>query len=151
MFVKRTKVSRKVKLVVNAQLLVSEDYRHVSASPEYAQAFHGHTTPLSATRRALPKHYQSGFQERGGKDGQLIFLGRGKLPQVKSCDFSSNGRCKVLNLLRGTEQCFLLRISKVTTVGNVDFLEGFPTDDGKVWLQCVFVSVFRLDTIPRTL
>lgn len=87
------------------------------------------------------------FQRHCGKDRQLIFLGGGKLPQINSCDFGSDGRCKVLNLLRGAEQCFLLRISKKTTVGDVKFLEGFPTDDGKVWLQRVFVSVSRLDMI----
>jgi hypothetical protein len=147
MFVERAKVSRNVKLFVNAQLLVSEDYRQVSASLESPQAFHEHTTPLSATRRALPKYHQSVFQKLCGKDRQLIFLGGGKLPQINSCDFSSNGRCKVLNLLRGTEQRFLLGISKVTTVGDVKFLEGFPTDDGKVWLQRIFVSVSRSDMI----
>lgn len=73
-------------------------------------------------------------QEHYESDEQLIFLSRGKLPQIDPYELSSDGWCEVLNFLRSAEQGFLLWISKVTTVGDLEFLERFPTDDGKVRL-----------------
>lgn len=84
-------------------------------------------------------------------DGQLIFLGWGELSQIDSCDLSSDSWCKVLNFLRSAEQDFLLWISKVASVCDVDLLEGFPTDDGEVWLQYAFVIAFRLVAMSLTL
>lgn len=116
------------------------------------KALYEHTTPLSATRRALSRHCRFSISETiRGRDGQLVFLSRAKLPQIDSCDFSSDGWGKVLNLFRSTEQGLLLWVSKLTTVGDVDLLQGFPTDDGEVWLQYKIVFIFRPDMISLTL
>lgn len=91
------------------------------------------------------------FRTLRKRDKQLIFLGSVKLSQIDSYDFSPDGWCEMLNLLRSTEQCSLLRISQVPTIGDVNFLERLPTDDGKVWLKRIFVLLPRLDAILRTL
>jgi len=150
-FVERTKVPRNVKLFLNVQFLVSEDCRKVSTA-EYK---YKHPTNTRLLSLQPGEHYRNPVSsvsgEHCGVNEQLIFLGRGKLPQVDSCDFRSDNWCKVLNLLRGTEQRFLLWISRVTTVSDVDFLERFPTDDGEVWLQYIFVFDVKPGMISLTL